>query len=102
EGRLNVEHNDTFGIGESFENGVVDRVGIIGIVGASYVKDNTLWLPTGPIDGERYNVSLGGTANLSDPEPESYFAVLDYRRYFRLGLQSAYAVRGQFLYSDGL
>jgi Tol biopolymer transport system component len=102
EGRLNVEHNDTFGIGESFEGGVVDRVGIIGISGASYIKDNTLWLPTGPIDGERYNVSLGGTVNLSEAEPESYFAVLDYRRYFRLGLQSAYAVRGQFLYSDGL
>ncbi len=102
EGRLNVEHNDTFGVGESFEDGVVDRSGIIGIAGASYIKDNTLWLPTGPVDGERYNVSLGGTANLSDPQAESFFAVLDYRRYFRLGLQSAYAVRGQFLYSDGL
>src|SRR5690606_39214490 len=25
----------------------------------SYVKDNTLWLPTGPIDGERFNLSVG-------------------------------------------
>lgn len=102
EARLNLEHNDTFAIGQSFEGGSVDRSGIIGITGVSYIKDNTLWLPTGPIDGERYNVSLGGTANLSDAEAESFFAVFDYRRYFRLGLQSAYAVRGQFLYSDGL
>src|SRR5690606_39682583 len=25
----------------------------------SYVKDNTLWLPTGPIDGERLNLTAG-------------------------------------------
>jgi hypothetical protein len=102
EGRLNVEWNEIRGAGLSFEGGRVDREALIGVASASYIKDNTLWLPTGPIDGERYNVTLGGTGNLSGLEGESFFAILDYRRYFRLGLQSAYAVRGQFLYSDGL
>jgi hypothetical protein len=102
EARLNVEQSDILGTGLSFEDGRVDREGVIGVAGVSYIKDNTLWVPTGPIDGERYNVSLGGTGNFSDAEAESFFAILDYRRYFRLGQLTAYAVRGQFLYSDGL
>jgi hypothetical protein len=102
EGRLGVESNDIRGFGLSFEDGFVDRDAPVGIASLSYIKDNTLWLPTGPIDGERYNVSVGGTGNLADAEGESWFATLDYRRYVRLGLQSAYAVRGQALYSNGL
>jgi outer membrane protein assembly factor BamA len=102
EGRLAVESNDIRGFGLSFEGGAVDRDAPVGIASLSYIKDNTLWLPTGPIDGERYNVTVGGTGNLADAEGESWFATLDYRRYFRLGLQSAYAVRGQALYSNGL
>lgn len=102
EGRVQVERNDILGEGLSFEGGRVDRDGALVVTSASYVKDNTFWLPTGPIDGERYNVTLGGTANVSAFAGESFFGIVDYRRYFRLGLQSAYAVRGQFLYSDGL
>ncbi|MFN2432151.1 MAG: BamA/TamA family outer membrane protein [Gemmatimonadota bacterium] len=102
EGRINLESSDILGFGGSFEGGTVDREGVVSVASAAYIKDNTLWLPTGPIDGERYNLTLGGTWNVSDFEGESFFGILDYRRYFRLGLQSAYAVRGQFLYSDGL
>ncbi|MBA2564855.1 MAG: PD40 domain-containing protein [Gemmatimonadetes bacterium] len=102
EARLNLEQNDIEGFGRSFEGGRVDREGLVSVASAAYIRDNTLWLPTGPIDGERFNVTLGGTANVSDAAAESFFGILDYRRYIRLGQESAYAVRGQFLYSDGL
>ena len=81
----------------------------------SLVKDNTLWLPTGPVDGERWNVSAGfvtcfvcaspsATTGAMVERPaaaENYAVLADYRRYFRTSLYSAYAVRGYVYLSDG-
>lgn len=81
----------------------------------SYVKDNTLWLPTGPIDGERYNVTAGLVTCFSCTTPsevtgepvnrtaaaENYVVIGDYRRYFRTTLRSAYAFRAYGFFSDG-
>jgi hypothetical protein len=81
----------------------------------SYVKDNTLWLPTGPIDGERFNLTAGLVTCFSctvpsavtgedvsrDAAAEHYVAFADYRRYFRTSLYSAYAIRAYAFYSDG-
>ena len=80
-----------------------------------YVKDNTLWLPTGPIDGERFNLTAGMVSCFacSVPSPvtnqmiehgavgENYALMADYRRYFRTSLYSAYAVRVFGYFSDG-
>ncbi len=91
------------------------RRGILSNSYLSYVKDNTLWLPTGPIDGERYNISVGMvtcfacssasavTGQMVDrgAAAENWAALADYRRYFRLSLHSAYAVRAYGYYSDG-
>lgn len=67
----------------------------------SYVHDNTLWLPTGPIDGSRYNLTGGLVTDLSQARAESYILLADYRRYFRTGLYSALATRAYVYYSDG-
>ncbi len=67
----------------------------------SYVKDNTLWLATGPIDGTRWNVSAGLVTDLTAARAENYQLMLDFRRYFRTSLYSALAVRLFGYYSDG-
>jgi hypothetical protein len=81
----------------------------------SYVKDNTLWISTGPIDGERYNLTAGVVSCFSCSSPsdmaggsversaagENWMASVDYRRYFRTSLYSAYAIRAFGFYSDG-
>jgi hypothetical protein len=67
----------------------------------SYVKDNTLWLPTGPIDGTRWNVSAGVVTDLTQARAENYILLGDFRQYFRTSLLSAYAFRAFGYYSDG-
>lgn len=77
------------------------------------VHDNTLWTTTGPIDGERFNVTLGlstcfacvlshgpdGRPRLAAAEHVSLSA--DYRRYFRTSRESAFALRGFAYWSEG-
>lgn len=77
------------------------RKGAISTNMLSYVKDNTLWLPTGPIDGERYNVTAGLVTDLTAARAENFQIFVDYRRYLRTSLRSAYAVRLFGYYSDG-
>lgn len=67
----------------------------------SYVKDTSLWGPAGPLDGVRYNATIGGSYNLSTNEPAYFVLMGDYRHYFRLSRQSAYAFRIIGRYSDG-
>lgn len=59
----------------------------------SYVKDNSLWGPTGPIDGTRLNITLGNTLDIAHSNVNFVTAILDYRRYFRLSNQSAHGIR---------
>lgn len=59
----------------------------------SWVYDNSLWDVTGPIEGRRYNISLGVTSSLSDMSNWSRQYSVDLRHYFRLGKYSAFANR---------
>jgi dipeptidyl aminopeptidase/acylaminoacyl peptidase len=59
----------------------------------SYVKDNSLWGPSGPLDGERFNFSLGYTIDVQHSNVNFYTIIADYRRYFRTSLRTAYALR---------
>ncbi len=59
----------------------------------SYVKDNSLWGITGPIDGERFNLTLGHTVDVQNNDVSFFTFITDYRRYHRLGRRSAYAMR---------
>lgn len=77
------------------------RDGVITRNFLSYVKDNTLWLPTGPVDGTRYNLTGGLITDLSRARAESYILMVDARRYLRTTLQSAIALRAFGYYSDG-
>jgi len=77
------------------------RRGVIATHYLSLVRDHSLWLPTGPIDGGRANLTVGLVMNLRRIAAENALAMVDLRRYFRLGLQSAYAVRLQGRVSHG-
>ncbi|HNW59208.1 MAG TPA: BamA/TamA family outer membrane protein [bacterium] len=59
----------------------------------SYVQDNSLWGPTGPLDGSRMNFTLGTTVDVAHENVRFLTAIADYRRYFRISNQSAHALR---------
>lgn len=67
----------------------------------SYVKDNAIWLSTGPIDGTRLRVLFGYTSDVRFSNVNYYSFLIDYRRYFRIGLRSAIATRTSFYINDG-
>ncbi|MCI0435720.1 MAG: hypothetical protein L0271_19055 [Gemmatimonadetes bacterium] len=124
--QLGLERSHREDLEDAFEDGIfgtntrpdprdLTRTGILTTNYVSYVKDNTLWLPTGPIDGERYNLTVGlvscfrcTTPSELSGEPvrrsavgENFVLLADYRRYFRTSLYTAYAVRGFAFWSDG-
>ena len=91
-GEYRLERSDRFDL---FTPGVeeVRRVGWLASNYLSYVKDNTLWLATGPIDGERYNLTAGLVNDLSHGRFDSWLLAADVRKYVRASLRSALAVR---------
>jgi hypothetical protein len=67
----------------------------------SYVKDNTLWYITGPIDGEALNATLGYVTDIENSNENYYSLLFDYRKYFRIAKFSSFAIRGQFFMNEG-
>lgn len=60
---------------------------------ASYIKDTSLWGPTGPFDGERINITLGITNDFKHSQVRFITSIVDYRRYFRLSQRTTHAIR---------
>ncbi len=100
EAQVGLEHSNRFDL-TSPDLNEPRRIGWLAQNYVAFVKDNTLWLSTGPIDGERRNVTLGLTNDLTNGRFDSWIASLDERRYFRIGQRSAYAVRILGYYSAG-
>jgi len=65
----------------------------------SWVYDNSLWNITGPIEGRRYNFTVGETVRMDKLQHFNRLAMVDVRHYFRLGRYSAFANR-LFAYSS--
>lgn len=99
-GEYRIERSDRFDL---FSDEVDEprRLGWLASNYLSYVKDNTLWLSTGPIDGERYNLTAGLVNDLSHGRFDSWLLSADVRKYFRTSLHSALAVRVQGYASGG-
>jgi hypothetical protein len=99
EGTSVVEHSDrvdfTLPVDEP------RRVGWIASHYASYVHDNALWLPSGPIDGSRFSLTAGVSSDFSNSRFDSYLVTADYRKYFRFSRRTAWALRGYGFYSGG-
>lgn len=67
----------------------------------SFTHDNSLWGPSGPLDGSRFNITLAYTTDIQYSNANYYSIILDYRQYFRIAPLSAYAVRFWLFYNDG-
>ncbi|HDL18015.1 MAG TPA: hypothetical protein ENH29_03075 [Bacteroidetes bacterium] len=59
----------------------------------SLVKDNSLWGPTGPLDGQRYNLTIGNTVDIQHSNVNFYTVIFDFRNYFRLSRRTTFATR---------
>lgn len=67
----------------------------------SFVHDNSLWGPTGPLDGSRFIATLAYTTDIQYSNVSYYTLIGDYRYYVRLSQRSAFASRFEALYNDG-
>jgi hypothetical protein len=67
----------------------------------SYTQDNSLWGPSGPLDGSRYSFTVAYTTDIRGSNANYFSVIADYRRYFRLADRSAYATRLWLFYNDG-
>ncbi|HEY2824717.1 MAG TPA: hypothetical protein VGI83_04160, partial [Gemmatimonadales bacterium] len=100
EAELSVEHSDRFDlVGEPVDD--PHRVGWLASNYVALIHDNALWLPTGPIDGDRVNVTAGVSNDLSNGRFDAWTVAADYRRYLRIGRESAVALRFLGYYADG-
>jgi hypothetical protein len=102
EGRVQLEYSDRTDLSFDPNSGVFfpQRRGILTANSLSYVHDNALWLPTGPIDGGRERYTGGIVTDLQNARFDSWVLSADVRRYLRTGLKTAVAVRG-FVYWTG-
>ncbi len=67
----------------------------------SFVHDNSIWSITGPVEGSRYNLTVGNTYDLRFSNVNYWTFLLDYRHYFRLSSKLTYATRFLGLMNDG-
>jgi hypothetical protein len=81
--------------------GLRPRKAVIGSMGLSFVHDNSLWGPTGPLDGSRFMVTAAYTKDLQNGNVNYYTLIGDYRYYLRLGLRTALASRFEFMQNEG-
>jgi WD40 repeat protein len=99
EGTVVLEHSDrvdfTLPVDEP------RRVGWIASHYLSFVHDNSLWIASGPIDGRRFSFTAGISSDFTNSRFDSYVLSGDWRRYFRLGGRSTYALRAYGFYSGG-
>ncbi|GAB4173560.1 MAG: basic secretory protein-like protein [Calditrichia bacterium] len=67
----------------------------------SYVFDNSLFFVTGPLDGTRFNITVGQTTDWRFARVHHVTYLLDFRKYVRLGTRSALAFRLMHLGNSG-
>ncbi|HLP18118.1 MAG TPA: BamA/TamA family outer membrane protein [Bacteroidota bacterium] len=77
------------------------RKAVIGSLSMSYVHDNSLWGPTGPLDGSRFLATAAYTKDVENGNVNYYTLIGDYRHYFRLGLRTALATRIELMMNEG-
>ncbi len=87
EASINIRQSDKTRFGTEEINGLL----VSNFV--SWIKDNSLWGASGPVDGERFSFTLGNTVDIRDSNVNFYTIMADYRKYQRLSNRVAYAVR---------
>jgi len=67
----------------------------------SFVWANSLWGPTGPIDGNRFKATFAFTTDVTYSNVGYYTVIADYRKYFRLGVRATLASRAHVWFNEG-
>ena len=67
----------------------------------SYTHDSSLWIPTGPLEGERFSLGIGQNVDFRASRRFSTTLFGDYRRYLRLSQRSSLALRYMGRHSRG-
>lgn len=81
--------------------GITSRRAVLVNNSVSFVHDNSLWGPSGPIDGSRWFFLLGYTSDIKYSNINYFSAIADYREYLRLSSTTALALRMSLFYNDG-
>lgn len=68
---------------------------------AGYVFDNTLWGPTGPLDGNAVSLNVGYTTDVQRSQQNYSTIIFDVRNYARITNRSAFATRGMVQWNHG-
>lgn len=80
---------------------VIERKALLFTNTLSYVIDNSLWGPTGPVDGMRGLVILGYTSDIKYSNVNYFTVIADYRYYYRFAMTTALALRLASFYNEG-
>lgn len=80
---------------------VISRKALLVSNSISFVRDNSLWGPTGPLDGSRIRLLLGFTNDVKFSNVNYFTAIADYRYYLRLSFRTALAMRAAAFYNEG-
>jgi hypothetical protein len=86
---------------DPFTPGFPHRRGLVTSNYLSLVHDNSLWLDAGPIDGGFSQLTAGVVNDLQNGRLDSWLLTADVRRYLRVSLHTALAVRAYAFYSGG-
>ena len=81
--------------------GITARKSLLLSNSVAYVHDNSLWGPSGPIDGSRWLFLLGYSSDIKYSNVNYYSVIADFRNYFRLSYSMALAIRTSLYYNDG-
>ena len=101
EAEFRLEHSDRFDFASDVISSEPRRKAWLAANYLTYVMDNSLWLETGPIDGERYSLTAGLVNDVNHGRFDAFVFSGDARRYFRTSRRSAVAVRALGYWTGG-
>jgi hypothetical protein len=81
--------------------GIKQRKAVLLTNSISYVHDNSLWGPSGPLDGSRLLFLLGYTSDIKFSNVNYFSLIADMRYYYRIALTTSIATRLGFFYNEG-
>jgi outer membrane protein assembly factor BamA len=84
-----------------FDGVLIERRALLLSNSLSFTHDNSLWGPSGPLDGRRFALTLAYTSDIQYSNVNYYSVIADYRQYVRLGARSAFATRAWLFYNEG-
>jgi hypothetical protein len=80
---------------------VIERKALLFTNTLGWVMDNSIWGPTGPVDGLRALVYLGYTSDIKYSNVNYFSVIADYRYYQRFALTTLLAFRAALFYNEG-